>query len=97
MRCMDALNLIDANVDGQLSEAMRQRHDAHIAACARCEAALADARRVAEATRKALDIATPADDFARRVVASLSSRPAGGLRWRVRRPSLGGLFSARMR
>src|SRR5438309_11641497 len=39
MTCDDALNLINAKLDGELSPDDRARLDAHVAACAACQSA----------------------------------------------------------
>ena len=89
MRCSDSLQLIDANVDGQLSERIRSQHESHLATCESCAEALERTRRTAEAARAALEIRALPDDFAQRVLQALAPGPRKGLLWRVRKPGSG--------
>jgi predicted anti-sigma-YlaC factor YlaD len=70
------LDMIDAQVEGELSDADRMRLETHAAGCAECAAQWAAARQETALLRAALSSPTAPPDLIRRIMHRVSAQPA---------------------
>jgi hypothetical protein len=80
MNCIDAENLLDSYLDGQLNGSLRLEFEAHRLRCRRCQQTLAMMETAAHVIATDRRMPVLPDDFTERVLSRVAARPARRLR-----------------